>query len=203
MINAKRIITLSKRMIDEMNDVEGNVFQKLIYFLKMNVYYPIESMYHRIIERSTRSYAFLKHGWLSYDFDSHTLYDLMAFKLKRIHVCLVDGHCEHKEEDLNALIEAIAICERLAHEQYDDKYHDAHSKIWGEIDTEHIPIYNEKGKIKHYQWKTSRVNVKTEEDKKIETADFLKCFDLGEQDRIKDLDRLNVLFKEHLESWWD
>jgi hypothetical protein len=203
MINSKGIKYLSKRLADEMSECEGNMIQKLFYLLKMNVYYPVDSFINRIIERTTRSYSFAKHGWLSYDFDSHTLYDLMAFKLKRIHIGLVEGHCEHNEENLNALIEAIAICERLANENYDDKYHETHSAKWGEIDTESIPEYDDKGKIKWYRWNTSRKNVITEEDKKIEKAEFLKCFDLGEQERIKDLDRLNVLFKEHLNSWWD
>ena len=86
-----------------------------------------------LIERSKRSYAFAKIGWKNYDFDSHPLFDLMAFKLRRIKKTLENGYAIHEEEDMKALAEAIEICDRIAKEDYESKYFEAHDAKWGEI----------------------------------------------------------------------
>jgi hypothetical protein len=185
----------------------GKLVTILLYLPKLvreHIYYPLESLYSRYTERIGRSYAFAKIGWLNYDFDSHSLYDLMAFKLARIHKALVDGVAYQDDEDMNALLEAIKLCNRLYDEKYDDSYQDEHDKKWGEIKSEHIPCkWDAKGKISMYQWKTSRDGVQTPEQEAIEREEWKKCYEQGEADRIKDLDRLNELFKKHLNSWWD
>ena len=88
-----------------------------------------------VLERTLRSLAFAKHGWLSFDFDSAYIFNLMAFKLKRIYKCLENDQAIQTKEDMAYLKEAINICERLFDHNYDDKYHKAHDKKWGQLKT--------------------------------------------------------------------
>lgn len=175
----------------------------LEYFWKMEIYYPVRSFFSRYRERISRSFAFAVHGWMHYDFESAYLYDLMAFKLKRIYECLKNGHAVQHKEDMDALREAIKICERLFDGQYDAKYYKAHAKKWGKLRSKHIPEYDENGKIKHYLWDRSRGKAKTNAQKKKEVADLRKIWVLEEKDRRADLDRLNEILKKHEPSWWD
>ena len=54
--------------------------------------FPLQNNYYMIKERVSRSIAFARIGWLSYDFDAHTIWELLEFKLKRVHPVLLDGH---------------------------------------------------------------------------------------------------------------
>lgn len=181
----------------------GNAIKKVDYAWKMYLWYPVSGFFRRYHERTTRSLAFAKRGWMHYDFESAYLYDIMAFKLKRIHATLLDGHAYQYPKDMKALKEAIRICERLFKGGYEWKYHRKHDKKWGKIRTKDIPNYDENGKIKSYTWKTSRRGVKNKRQEKQERKEFLKCWGDGERDRIKDLDRLNEILKKHEPSWWD
>ncbi len=154
-------------------------------------------------ERLTRSLAFAIHGWTHYDFESAYIYDLMAFKMKRVLKCLESGHAVQENEDINALKEAIEICERLFKGEYDAKYYEAHSKKWGETVSEHIPITDPDGKVRSYTWNTSRPNAKTPAQQKREVADLRRIWVNEEKDRVKDLKRLNEILIKHEPTWWD
>lgn len=146
-----------------------------------------------LIERSSRSYAFAKIGWKNYDFDSHPLFDLMAFKLRRIKTCLENGYAIHEEADMKALAEAIEICDRVAKENYDEKYFDVHDAKWGEIEVD----------FSRSTFKTWRKNANTDEEKAQERKETMEIYEKAEKDFLADMDRLNVLFKEHFRAWWD
>jgi hypothetical protein len=184
--------------------VLGKVYEAIREFVLFKIYYPPIDLFRRHKERIGRSLAYAKFGWLHYDFDSAFLYDLLAFKMKRLYDCLENGHAIQEDEDMAALKEAIQICERLHEDNYDDKYHEAHSAKWGEIESKYIPNYDSKGKILNYTWETWRkgtVNV-SEEVKEQETKEFRECFEKGEADRKADIDRLAHLLKEHSSMWW-
>lgn len=183
---------------------EGNFIHKSLYFLKSNLWYPIEDFYHTYSERISRSFAFAKIGWLNYDFDSNYVYGLMLFKFERIKKCLINGHAIQEKEDLDALDEIIVILSRLSKDDYDSKYHEEHNKKWGDLDCAHPPLLDKDGKpTGYYRLNMSRKGVVTDEDKKIERVEFLRCFDVGEEDRIKDIDRLGFLLKNYMHKWWD
>lgn len=179
------------------------IIQKIDYVWKMYFYYPIDSFISRTYERVSRSLAFAKHGYMHYDFESAYIYDLMAFKMKRIYKCLKNGHAIQNDEDMKALKEAIVICERLFKGDYDAKYYKLHEKKWGKLKSKHIPEYDENGKIKHYIWESSRAKANTPAKKKKEVADLRKIWEYEENDRKADLDRLNEILKKHEPTWWD
>lgn len=178
----------------------SKIFTSIQYF-----YWDVESFFHRYKERIGRSFDYARFGWLNYDFDSAYMFHLMEFKLKRILDCLLHGHAVQDKVNIDALKEAIKIVERLgSSHEYDDKYHEAHSKKWGRIKSKHIPIeFDKKGKPTLYRWETSRKNVKTPKQKEQERKEFMECVYAGERDRLADHDRLNEIFKKHERGWWD
>lgn len=205
---SKALKGCSRKEIEEERDREpktvfGKSLKKALELFKEYVYYPVDHFRSRNWERLTRSLAFAIHGWMHYDFESAYIYDLMAFKMKRVLKCLETGHAIQEDEDINALKEAIEICERLFNGNYDDKYHEEHNKKWGEIESEHIPIVDADGKVRSYRWETARSGVKTPAQEKKERKEFMKTWENGEKDRVKDLNRLNEILIKHEPSWWD
>lgn len=176
---------------------------KIKHFIKWEILYKIEGLYYRYKERIGRSLAFARFGWLNYDFDASTLYDLMAFKLKRVHAALLVGHAVQEDEDMDALKEAIALCERLYNERYEHKYNEEHDKKWGEIESEHIPIPDKDGKVRTYEWRSSRKGANTPELKEKERKEFMLCFENAEKDKHNDINKLAEIFKKYLNRWWD
>lgn len=200
---SKPLKNLGRFRGDESATKLGKLFISIVDFLKMNIYYPLHNFYSRYKERIGRSLAFAKIAWLNYDFESAYIYNLMAFKMRRIYRTLKKGFAIQHPEDMKALKEAIDICDRLFEGNYDDKYHKVHDKKWGKIRTKDVPVYDDEGKLKYHQWKTSRKNVKTKKQLEVERKEFLDCWKYGEKDRVKDLNRLNQIFKKYQPSWWD
>lgn len=184
-----------------LEDEKPSLIERFPDPIKNYLIYPVEDFFNRYSERISRSYAFAKIGWLSYDFESLYIFELISFKLKRVESCLKNGHAIQEDEDMLALKEAIEICDRLFDEEYDSKYRELHTKKWGE-QPDFTTEPTETPQYSRIVFK-DRPNVKSEEDKKLEREEFLKTFENAEQDRRNDLDRLNYLFKEHLPKWWD
>lgn len=204
---SKAIKGLPRKAALELEEKEPTKFlramQKIAYAFKMYIYYPVDSFISRTYERASRSLAFAKRGWMHYDFESAYLYDIMAFKLKRIYKCLEQGHAIQHDEDMLALKEAIEICERLFKGDYDSKYYEAHELKWGAMKSDHIPEYNEDGSVKWYRWETSRPNAKTATQQKREVADLRRIWKNEEKDRRADLKRLHEILVKHEPTWWD
>lgn len=169
--------------------------------------YPIESFFNRYSERIKRSWAFARLGWLNYDFDAHTIWKILEFKLKRVLNVLENyAHLEQQGEDLLALKEAIAICGRLHNEDYDDQYYLAHDAKWGDMPPwdSKPSTFDENGKVKTYEMIFhDRPRVKNDQDRELERTEFREIYDKAEKDRLSDIDKLALLLKNHLQSWWD
>ena len=176
----------------------GELYQTGKKFLLSIFVYPIQDKYSMYRERIRRSYAFARRGWLNYDFESAYLYDLMAFKLRRIHAALLAGHAVQEKEDMKALREAIKICERLFDGRYADKYYKEIDKKFGKIKTKDIP--NEDGTT---SWEITRTKVKTKLQHQKEREAIKKLYVDAENDRKADIDRLAEILKNHEPAWWD
>jgi hypothetical protein len=183
-----------------------NLLHKCIHkFFMFVIFYPVESFFSRLAERVGRSWSWARFMYLNYDFDSAYLYSVMSFKLKKLYTVLENGHAVQEPVDMAALKEAIGICDRLFEGKYDHKYMDIHDKKWGKLPRfKTKPIKNEDGKVTHYQMITrKRSKVKTKKQEKQEREEFRKTWELGEQDRRADIDRLAEILKEHARKWWD
>ena len=131
---------------------EKSKIQKLFKEFYYHVIYPVTNPVKRFFYKLGRAYDYAKFSWNSPDWDSAFLFDIMVFKLKRIKKCLIEGIAIQEDENMAALDEAIAICERLFAENHEDKYRDAHDEKWGESN-----FFTEKG-----FFKSNRKNVITE-----------------------------------------
>jgi hypothetical protein len=162
----------------------GKLWKEVKWVFMMNLYYPVDSFFSRYYERISRSLAFAIRGWMHYDFESAYLYDIMAFKLKRIYKVLENGHAVQEDDDMKALQEAIAICEKLFNFDYAEKYYDEHEKVWGQLE---IGKNREFAEGEYEKYRQSIWDVSINEEK----------------DRNADLDRLNEILKKHEPTWWD
>lgn len=144
-------------------------------------------------ERFCRALAFAKFGWDNIDFDSHALYGLMEFKLKRIQRALNKGYSILPAEATLALQEAIDICKRLYEENHDEALIQKHYEKWGRPELSDKEI----GPLIIHQ------NVRTEEDEKQEREEFLLIHSQKLNLRLQDLARLYEILKVHQPYWWD
>lgn len=157
----------------------------------IDVRYFIPDNYMLLKERLSRAWAYACFSWLNYDFDSVCLYNLMSFKLKRIRHCLENGIAVQEKEDMLALDEAIAICDRLYAELYEDKYYERLDDKWGKLTTSSGKWFN-----------SVREKRVTEEDHENYVKDLLSACDQAENDRKADIDKLAKILKDHARSWW-
>lgn len=192
------------------HDPEHGPVKKAIHavwhFVKFEILYPIDGFYHRYKERIGRSIAFARFGWLNYDFDAYTMYDLMQFKLKRIQKALIKGMAIQEKEDMDALQVAIKLTGRLYRGNYERYFHKLHDRKWGDMpdwDSEPADLDKNGKPLTFRLIFKERANVKTEEDKEQQRKDFLACYEQGEVLKLKDLDKLNEIFKKHAARWWD
>lgn len=163
----------------------GKIWRNVSWVFMMNIYYPIDSFIGRYHERICRSLAFAKHGWLHYDFESAYLYDIMAFKMERIYKVLESGYGVQKSENMEALKEAIAICERLFAGEYEDKYIEDHYKEYPVTEIGDPEPKRTKAQGERYR------------------KSLMKAMTDGEADRAADIDRLATILKKHESTWWD
>jgi hypothetical protein len=181
------------------------LYKRVPYFLKKWIFEEPSRFIRRYLNKIHRAYEYAKYSWDDYDWDMSYAYQIFNFKLKRLHTALENGHAIQEPEDMKALRELTKIVHRLGTKNYDRKYHRLHNKKWGKIQVDTIPNYDEDGKVRTYTWNSWRVSTKdaSDETKEQERKEFLACWELGEQDRCKDIDRMAFLLKKHATSWWD
>lgn len=158
----------------------------------ITVRYFIPDNFSILKERISRAWAYAKFGYYNYDFDSGYLYSLMSFKLKRIKFCLENGIAVQEPENMQALDEAINICDRLHIELYEDKYYKELDVKWGEISFGSGDVFE-----------FTRKKRVTKEDHSNYYKDIINASHQAENDRQADIDKLAKLLKTHAQHWWE
>ena len=146
------------------------------------------------------------YGWYvnvfrhDFDFDGHSMFAIIEYKLKRIQNSLNRGCAIQEDKDLKALSLAIKLAGRLKDDKYDDCAYDRIDKKWGESKHWFEPCNDGSGN----SWmRTSRPNVKTDEDFTQERADMLAQHFAADY-RCKREERwLYAILHKHLRHWWD
>jgi hypothetical protein len=149
------------------------------------------SFFRRYYNRISRSLAYAKFGYTNYDYECQFIYPFISFKLKRIKKCLLSGYGVQEQTDLDALDEAVAICDRLFNECYEDKYMINHDIKWGESTFTFDPFTS-----------TRKYRI-TEEDKTEEWKEHLDILNKAEKDKEVDMDRLAYIMKNNFPNLWD
>lgn len=125
-----------------------------------------------------------------HDFDGHSLFGIIEYKLKRIQKCLVNGHAYQDSKDMKALSLAIKLANRLKEDKYEEVGHSRTDKKWGEINRDCLVNY-------------SREKMITKEDRTQERKDSIEQYELADK-RMKREERiLYSILASHLRNWWD
>lgn len=169
--------------------------KKFLFDFDYEYLHPIRIFFRVQYERICRSISYAIFTWDLVDFDSHSMFTIMAFKLERVKKCMDEGYGVYPKATTDAIKEAIKICKRLGNDDYEAPYRKIHDKKWGRP-----RFFDKKGE---FSFNLARKNVKSKYDKKKESDDSRKIMEDALQDRMNDFDRLHVLLKTYQSEWWD
>lgn len=175
---------------------------KALGFLYDQLDHHVIRHFIHLYDKVSRSLAFARLGWENFDFDKAYLFEVMVFKLERMHKCMQNGHVVQSESTMTSLREAIEICKRAENGHYESVYFDKHDKKWGELrmDTEPSKSGNPHGGSRIL---FSRPNAVTKKQIEQERKEAKAIWDKAEFDRKDDLARLGILLIDHSEGWWE
>lgn len=188
-------------------DEDKTFFQNLAYLFKKYLIWPVKDKYRRTKERSKRAFDYAVFGWHNHDWDIAYVYHLLEFKLKRLQKCLDGGFAIQETEDMAALADLIEIVARLGKSDYETKYMDEHDLKWGQIESRTEPYkYDKNGEVLTYSWISWRKNCPedaSQEVKDLERKENKACYDAGEADRIRDIERIAEILRVNGPRFWD
>ena len=138
--------------------------------------------------------------WNDEDWDHYYLYIILQYKLKRMEGFFNSDRAMASRgvEEAKKMKTCINLLDRLIKDEYDENAFKEYYKKWGRSKFEWIPIDDE-----YTTLEITNKKVKTEEDKKQETKDFLKAGDHERKMKKQDVDYLFKYIGKHIESWWD
>jgi hypothetical protein len=134
-----------------------------------------------------------------FDFDGHSMFAIIEYKLKRIKVCLDNGHSIHDPKDLKALDLAIKLSGRLKDDNYDSVAFDRIEKKWGKYRHWTTP-YGDKG---NSQWHSTYANIKTPEDEVQCLADRLASYAATDKKTKREEKWMFDILHKYMRNWWD
>jgi len=135
-----------------------------------------------------------------YDFDGHSLFAIIEYKLKRIQKVLQNGHAVQEPKDMKALKLAIKLAGRLKDDDYDEPFWNRHDRKWGESKHWFEPCNDGTG---NSYWHSSRPNANTPEEKEQESQEHLAYRYASEAKRNREEKQLYSILQNHLRVWWD
>jgi hypothetical protein len=150
--------------------------------------------------RSKRLYHWSKFMWTNWDFDSHSIFPLLEYKLKRLEHCLNNGHAIHEPKDLKALRIAIKLCKRISDEYHETKVYSWHERKWGELKTWFTPYDGDKDL---FIMNFARPKANTDQEKAEERADLMKRHEIIEPWLARDTRNLFNIVQKYYRAWWD
>jgi hypothetical protein len=135
-----------------------------------------------------------------FDFDGHSLFAIIEYKLKRLEKNLQEGCAIQEEMDMKALSMAIKLAGRLKDDKYEECIHDRHAKKWGELKTWFEPTNDGTGSS---WYRSSRPNAVTEQDKEQERLELRSLYATAESRRKREEKWLYSLLEQYLRRLWD
>jgi hypothetical protein len=167
-------------------------------FAPVRWYHDLGTLYRRL----KRAYKWAKNCiWTNWDFDAHSIFPLLEYKLKRIEHCLINGHAVQEDRDMKALRIAIKLAKRVSDSYHEEKLYDRHERKWGA----HAP-WKESWKENEDGTSTyvgRRLKVKSDQDKELETADLRSLWKKEEEWRSRDEKLLFAIIQKYYKVWWD
>lgn len=153
-----------------------------------------------------RPWSLLKKSWdwyrnvwrFDFDFDGHSLFAILEYKLIRLQDCLVNGPAIQMPEDLKALKLAIKLAKRLKENKYEEVGHSRIEKKWGKsiVTFKKLPDGNS-------QMNSRRSKAKGKKQQEQAWQESLEQYRLADI-RMKREERiLYAILHKYLRVWWD
>lgn len=145
-------------------------------------------------------------GWywnvfrFDYDFDGHSVFAILEYKLKRVEKSLINGTALQENRDMKALRLAIKLAGRLKEDNYDTLFHDRHDKKWGQMKTWFTPSLTHKNMS---TWNSSRPKANTPEEIEEERSDFLVACFKGDAMVKREQKWFFDILNKYTNVWWD
>lgn len=151
----------------------------------------------------------------SYDFDGHTIYEMLYYKLDRMEKCMSKyGHCVWNscpEEPEYELMIKLRRARDLAwnlfminpHERLPE-LQEAHDKKWGSLETNiRKMLESDKTPEGNYIYRSWRKNVNSDDEKAQEKKEQRIIWKKQNEAHLDDMIELFELLKYNTELWWD
>lgn len=149
----------------------------------------------RFFKRLHRAYKWVTECiWTNWDFDSHSIYSLLLYKLTQLQRELVNGYCVHNERDLKALRICIKLLKRLDDEYHTDRYSAWHDRKWGELDMQLTPARRAT---------FSRSGIKSIDEAAQEKEECQKMYTKITAWINRDRMLLFKIMTKYMDQWWD
>jgi hypothetical protein len=134
-----------------------------------------------------------------FDFDGHSLFAIIEYKLKRVQRCLEKGVAWQEPKDMKALKIAIKLAGRLKEDNYDMVTYDRHEKKWGPMQTWTTPCQDSD----FYTWHSSRPRAVFREQKEEERKDRWAGLLAAEAKCKREEKWLYDILHKYLRKLWD
>jgi len=161
-----------------------NIFTKIINFIRYDIPCGIGNLtsYFKII-------------WEDRDWDSHFLFALLRFKLKRMEqLNRFHGHAVSSIEIADKIKVCVLLLDRIVKDEYEERVFEKHDKKWGDINLD----FSDSGCIN-----ITRKNVKTKEDHEKEWKEHKALWERSAALKQQDIDLLFKIMSKHATKWWD
>lgn len=170
---------------------------------------PVCDWYHDIKHKLfIRPYELIAKtlGWYwnvfrtDFDFDFHSIFSIIEYKLKRVEKALLNGCAIHEPKDMKALSVVIKLAGRLKNESYDMESYDRLEKKWGKMISWFTPC---EGRPDLSTWHTKHEKENTPEDKVQCWEDRKTLWASAEKKRVRDERNFYAILQKYGRSWWD
>ncbi len=158
------------------------------------------ALFRRPWKTITKLYGWQTHVFKNdYDFDGHSMFAILEYKLQRIQKELINGHAVQEDEDLHALALAIKLAGRLKEDKYELVVHRRHDAKWGELITWMEPIPNSTNKY----WRCRREHAVTDDQKTQERAEAVAGYDAASKRMERETRWFYGILGKYQRRWWD
>lgn len=134
-----------------------------------------------------------------YDFDGHSLFAIMEYKLIRVQHALNNGYAIHEKKDLKALKLAIKLAGRLKDDKYEQVAHRRHSEKWGDM----IHWMTPRQEDTSFYFHSMRPNAIFADDKVQERKEFMELYLAAQAKSDREERWFYDTLRVYLRRWWD
>lgn len=168
---------------------------------KRSLFYKLKKNFFAVSEQINRMYCWAFRSRYSYDFDGHTMYDMIYYKLDRMYRCFLNyGNCVWNDGENTVGMKKLRIARqlawRLAHHDYEEYRDKILDLKYGKSEMDFVASkYGSR-----VLFKRNGIDVRSIESY---SKDLLRLANMSALQRKNEKELLFKLLAKHLDSWWD